>query len=84
MPVAAQVGGILRHDDVMTESGWNVAVASRADIGLESLVGLDPANLEWSKQTVPDTSRSSAGHGQPKKAQATSAAEAITAAATNR
>ncbi|MEN9802199.1 MAG: hypothetical protein RLZ37_1324 [Actinomycetota bacterium] len=84
MPVAAQVGGILWHDDVMTESGWNVAVASRADIGLESLVGLDPANLDWSEQSVPDTSRSSTGHGQPKKAQATSAAEAITAAATNR
>lgn len=82
--MATEVGGILWDDHVMTESGWNFAIAAWADVGLESLVGLNSANLDWPEQSVPDTSRSSPGHGQPKKAHATSAAEAITAAATNR
>ena len=84
MPVAPEIGSILWDDHVMTESSGDVAVTAGADIGLEGLVGLNPAYFDWSEQPVPDSSRSCAGHDQPKNAQATRAAEAITAAPTNR
>jgi hypothetical protein len=79
-----EVRGFLGHDHVMAESWGNVAIAARADVVLEGLVRLDPANFDRTEESVPDASRSSAGHGQPKKAHATRAAAAITAAATNR
>lgn len=65
----------------MTESDRNVAVASGAQIALRGLVRLNPADLDWPVQTVPN-SRALPGHRQPRKAQATSAIEAMIAAAT--
>ncbi len=84
MPMTPEVRRILWDNHVMTESGLDIAIAARADIDLDRLIGLDSANLDWSEKTVPNTSRLRARHGQPKNAQATRAAEAITAAATKR
>ena len=46
VPVATEVGCVHRHDDDVTQAGWNVAVASRADVGLRGLVGLDEPLLQ--------------------------------------
>jgi hypothetical protein len=41
-----EVRRILRDDHVMTESSGYVAIAARADIDLDRLIGLDSANLD--------------------------------------
>ncbi len=47
--MAPHVGGIDRnHDDVAQTTG-DVAVAARAEVGLDRLVGLDEADLEFSE-----------------------------------
>lgn len=46
MPVAAQVGGIDRYHDDMSEAAGDVPVAARAEVRLHGLVGLDEADLE--------------------------------------
>jgi len=49
VPVAPHVGDIDRnHDDVAQTTG-DVAVAARAEVGLDRLVGLDEADLEFSE-----------------------------------
>src|SRR5262245_23411321 len=43
MPMAAKVGGVVGNGDDVPGAGGDLAVASRADVGLARLVGLNPA-----------------------------------------
>lgn len=45
MPMPPQVGGIGRNGDHVTESDADVAVATRADVDLGCLVGLDESGF---------------------------------------
>ena len=38
----------------MSHARWDLLMTARADIGLEGLIGLDPAYLNWTVQTIPD------------------------------
>lgn len=46
MPVAAQLRGLLGHDDQMADARRDVLVAARAEIRLARLIGLDAADLD--------------------------------------
>ena len=46
VPVATKVGCVHRHDDDVSQPGRNVPVASRTDVGLGGLVGLDEPFLQ--------------------------------------
>lgn len=79
--MSPQIGSVTGNCHIMTESDRYLTAASRTRVGLGRLVGLNPADLDWAVQSIPD-SRARLWHGQPKKAQATSAKAAITAATT--
>jgi len=51
--MSAKVGGIPGNCYVVAEPGRNFPMATGADVGLESLVGLDPTYLDGSIQTIP-------------------------------
>src|SRR3712207_1724049 len=78
MPVAAQLGGVLRHDDVVAGAGRDVPMAARAHVILRGLVGLHPADVERTEPAVPDPRTS-----HPRKAQSTRAAAITIAASTS-
>lgn len=84
MPVSPQVRGITRHGDVVTQTRRDLPVAAGADVDLGRLIGLDPAHVDGSVSTVPQSLGARSDHTQPKKAHTTSAAAVITAAATNK
>lgn len=46
MPVPAQVGSVERNDHQVHGAREDVLVAAGAEVGLEGLVGLDPADLD--------------------------------------
>lgn len=54
MPVAAKIWGLSGDRHIMSHAGWDLLMTARADIGLEGLIGLDPAYLNWTVQTIPD------------------------------
>ena len=48
--MAPQVGGLDRYHDDVPESAGDVPVAARAEVGLQSLVGLDEADFEFAER----------------------------------
>ncbi len=79
--MAAKIRCILGDGNVVAESDRNVPVAAGTQVDLGCLIGLDPTDVHGPVQAVPDP-EARLGHGQPKKAQATRASAARTAAAT--
>lgn len=57
MPVPAQVGGLVRHDDHVEGSGGDGQLASRAQVLLAGLVGLDGGDGHPEKIAHPITSK---------------------------
>lgn len=47
MPMTAQVRFMLGNNDQMPEAGLDVALATRAGVGLASLVRLDHIHDQW-------------------------------------
>jgi len=48
--VSTQIGSIGRHDDHMAGPGWNLLLAPGADVSLDRLERLDPADLDRANQ----------------------------------
>ena len=75
MPVTTKIGRVGRNRDTMTHSGGNLLVAAGTQVCLGGFVGLHAAQLDRTERAAPDVAH-------PKKAQATSAKAAATAAST--
>jgi len=54
VPVAAKIRGLGGNRHIMSHADWDLLMTARADIGLESLIGLDPTYLNWTVETIPD------------------------------
>jgi len=54
MPVATKIWGLSGDRHIMSHARWDLLMTAGADIGLESLVGLDPAYFNWTVKTIPD------------------------------
>ena len=52
--MAAKIWGLSRDRHIMSHARWDLLMTARADIGLESLIGLDPTYLNRTVQTIPD------------------------------
>ena len=46
VPVAPEVGSLAWYRHQVPDTGGDLLVATRAEVGLSGLVGLDPADLE--------------------------------------
>jgi hypothetical protein len=46
VPVAPQVDGLLRHDDEVGDTGFDVVVATRTRVALDRLKRMDEPNLD--------------------------------------
>jgi len=54
VPVAAKIRGLGGNRHIMSHADWDLLMTARADIGIESLIGLDPTYLNWTVETIPD------------------------------
>ena len=50
--MAPQVGGLDRYHDDVPEAAGDVPVAARTEVGLQRLVGLDEADLEFAEHRI--------------------------------
>lgn len=57
VPVPAQIGFLRGDGYVVPSTCGNIAVAPRADVSLERLIGLYAPHLNWPEGTVPHSSR---------------------------